>query len=113
MPPTDLEKNSAQQKANAQAKAKSKGPSGKGKGKDGKTKSKETKGDKPKVKFEGTCNRCGRYGHRKTDCYATISAVGVELPPVEEVPTPEPKAKAKAKAKAGVAALAFGEVEES
>ena len=35
---------------------------GKGKGKKGNDKGKGSE------KFEGTCNHCGRYGHRKSDC---------------------------------------------
>eukprot|EP00972_Heterocapsa_arctica_P021828 3209995-Heterocapsa_arctica.AAC.1 len=37
-----------------------------------------------KEEFQGFCKRCGRWGHKRNDCYATIHMLAEEIPVPEE-----------------------------
>eukprot|EP00972_Heterocapsa_arctica_P113706 16438632-Heterocapsa_arctica.AAC.1 len=50
-------------------------PKGKGKGQ---TKGKSKKGD---GKFDGICNKCGRWGHRVSDCRSVMSIEDGDVAP--------------------------------
>ncbi len=69
----------------------SKGKDGKGKTKDGKGKSKESKGkDKSQRKepFQGYCGHCGKWGHKREDCWARQARPAGSL---EKEPGQEPE----------------------
>ena len=60
-----------QQQRQGQAPGKGQGQKGgTGKGKDGKTKSKQKS-----TPFQGNCSACGKYGHKRADCWRNVNAV--------------------------------------
>ena len=94
---------------NIDYKGKGKGKKGKGKTKNkgkskkGDQKGKEGKYDKEKPKFDGYCNNCHKWGHRKSDCWnKEVAAVDQQQQgaPQEQAQQQRPVAKAP-----GVAAI--------